>query len=94
MIRWLRIKEAASKIAGCNVKITVSTSLSSNLRGACVKEKDGLHILLNSEWAKDEDSVLLTVAHELAHQDFPMKHSKEWKNRKLEILKELKKRMK
>jgi len=93
-IRWLRIRNAASEIADCDVKLTISTTLNENLRGACVKDNEGLHIFLNAEWAKDEDSVLLTVAHELAHQDFPMKHSTKWKRRKLAILKELKKKMK
>ena len=60
----------------------------------CVKEGKALHILLNAEYSKNEDDVIETVAHELAHQDYPNQHNKEWKKRRDAILKELKTLMK
>lgn len=66
-IRWLRVKQAAEKIAGRPVSIHGSTDLPSHLRAAVDATKERVDIALNFQHVKSVEDVLAAVAHELAH---------------------------
>ncbi|GEA15502.1 hypothetical protein E308F_17460 [Moorella sp. E308F] len=66
-IRWLRIKQAAEKIACRPVSIHGSTDLPPHLRAAVDATEERVDIALNFQHVKSAEDVLAAVAHELAH---------------------------
>ena len=69
MLRWMKLKEIAEKITKEKVDIHISTQLDKNIRGVCTRnlQTNGVEILLNAKYAKKEEDVIETLAHELAH---------------------------
>jgi len=95
MIRWMRIREIAEKITKEKVDIHISTQLDKNIRGVCTRnlQTNGVEILLNAKYAKKEEDVIETLAHELAHlkvKGHGNEFQKEMNRIKKEIEKELK----
>ncbi|MCD6124306.1 SprT-like domain-containing protein [bacterium] len=69
MLRWLKLKKIAEEITKESVDIHITTQLKENIRGVCTRnmQTNGVEILLNAKYAKKEDDVIETLAHELAH---------------------------
>ena len=95
MLRWLKLKQVAERISGEKVDIHITTQLDKNIRGVCTRnlQTNGVEILLNAKYAKKEEDVIETLAHELAHlkvKGHDNKFQKEMDRIKKEIEKELK----
>jgi len=88
VIKWLRLKAVAEKICGAPVEIHITTQLDKNTRGVILR-RDGprYEVLLNAEWAKKEEDVIETLAHELAHAVTGTRHGEKWQKKMEEIKK-------
>jgi len=88
VVKWLRLKEAVEKICGAPVEIHITTQLDKNIRGVILQSGPGYEVLLNAKWAKREEDVVETLAHELAHTVTGVRHGEKWK-KKMEEIKEM-----
>lgn len=89
VIKWIKLKEIAEKFCGAPVDIHITTQLDKNIRGVILRSGLGYEVLLNAKWAKKEEDVVETLAHELAHTVTGSRHGEKWKKKKEEILKML-----
>jgi len=89
VIKWLRLKKVAEKICGAPVEIHITTQLDKNIRGVVLRGNGPRYeVLLNAKWAKKEEDVVETLAHELAHTVTGARHGEKWKI-KMEEIKEM-----
>ncbi len=67
-IFWMRLKSICEELSDQAVDLTLTTQLNPDIRGAVVRTGPGhIDIVMNPADSKDADSVILTLAHELAH---------------------------
>ena len=87
VIKWLWLKKVAEKICGTPVEIHITTQLDKNIRGVIFQNGPRYEVLLNAKWAKKEEDVVETLAHELAHAVTGARHGEKWKMKMEEIKK-------
>lgn len=66
-MKWIKMKHVLKEMTGRYVEIVLSSELSDNLR--CAVEFDSSQVLLclNLKYAKDYNSVVESISHEIAH---------------------------
>lgn len=66
-MKWLRMKDVLSSMTQRPVEIVLSTELSDNLRSAIEFSDTNVLLCLNAKYSKNDDDIIETVAHEIAH---------------------------